>query len=150
MPHARLFWDLLALLWCRIPNGHGDDFFVISLHPGCSLIYFGKERKKERNEQTNEGVILIGPSPPLPSLHPKKKRIIWVFEMHPSGCSKGMFPWVFHGWENHWALIFGRSKPYKWCHLLGCYTRKLLCVLSHTVGHVVDNGVSITGLECAP
>lgn len=45
----------------------------------------------------NEGVTLIGPSPPLPPSAPKKKRIIGVLEMHPSGCSKGMFRWVFHG-----------------------------------------------------
>jgi hypothetical protein len=62
------------------------------------------KRKKGRNELMNEGVILIGPSPPPslpPSLCPKKKRIIGVLEMHPSGCSKGKFRWVFHGRENH-------------------------------------------------
>ncbi len=41
--------------------------------------------------------------------------------MHPSGCSKGMFRRVFHGRE---SML--RSQPYKWCHLLGYYTWKVV------------------------
>jgi hypothetical protein len=48
-----------------------------------------QKRKKGSKEGMNEQVILIGPSPPLPSLRPKKKKNYWSVRNAPFRLQQG-------------------------------------------------------------
>jgi len=113
-----------------------------------------KERKEWINEWRSHFDWPITPHPPSLPL-PQKKRNYWSvrnapFRLQQGDVSLGV-SWTRESLSiDFWSIwaVQVMSLTRLLC-LEACYAWKLLLVLSHAVGHVVDNRVSITGLKCA-